>query len=343
MKILYAIQGTGNGHVARSIEVVPAFQKLAETDVLISGTQSELKLPFPIAYKCYGLGFVFGQKGGVDISQSIQKAKPLQFLREVNELPIEQYDLVINDFEPVSSWAAKLKGVPCIGLSHQAAVLSEGAPLPNHKDLLGLTILRNYAPVNDAYGFHFKNYNPKVFTPVIRSQIRELKTSNLGHYTVYLPAYSDATLIEVLQKIPHINWQVFSKHTKTAQIVGKVSISPVNNEAFINSLANCEGILCGAGFEAPAEAMFLGKKVLVIPMSNQFEQHCNAAGAQQLGAKVLPHFAIDQVEEITDWVNNSALIQVDFPNQTDDICQLILHNFKNNLHLSITEFMALNN
>ena len=103
MRILYAIQGTGNGHVARSIEVVPAFQKLAETDVLISGTQSELNLPFPITYKCYGLGFVFGQKGGVDISQSIKKAKPLQFLREVNELPIEQYDLVINDFEPNSA------------------------------------------------------------------------------------------------------------------------------------------------------------------------------------------------------------------------------------------------
>ncbi|NDB36263.1 MAG: glycosyl transferase, partial [Flavobacteriia bacterium] len=41
MKILYAIQGTGNGHISRAIALVPEFQKLVEVDVLISGTQSQ--------------------------------------------------------------------------------------------------------------------------------------------------------------------------------------------------------------------------------------------------------------------------------------------------------------
>jgi uncharacterized protein (TIGR00661 family) len=341
MKILYAIQGTGNGHVARALEIVPILKSLAETDVLISGTQSELNLPFQINYQLYGLGFIFGQKGGVDIIQTLKKAKPLKFLRELNELPIHKYDLVINDFEPVSAWAAQAKGIPCIGLSHQAAVLSEGAPLPNHKDWLGLTVLKNYAPVNYAYGFHFKSYNSKVFTPVIRKQIRDLTTSNNGHYTVYLPAYSDAALITVLQKIPEKQWQVFSKHTKKQYQSDNVSIFPVNNEAFTYSLANCEGILCGAGFEAPAEAMYLGKKVLVIPMSNQFEQHCNAEGAQQLGAKVLPYLSVNQIPEITDWVNETSAFEVNFPDQTEDICKLVLYNFKNKMDLSMNEFLSL--
>ncbi|MFY8032916.1 MAG: glycosyltransferase family protein [Flexibacteraceae bacterium] len=341
MKILYAIQGTGNGHVARALEIVPILKTLAETDVLISGTQSELDLPFQINYQLYGLGFIFGQKGGVDIIQTLKKARPLQFLREINELPVNKYDLVINDFEPVSAWAAKAKGIPCLGLSHQAAVLSEGAPLPKHKDWLGLTVLKNYAPVNFAYGFHFKSYNSKVFTPVIRKQIRDLTTSNYGHYTVYLPAYSDNAIIDILSQLQNTTWQVFSKHTKKQYQQGSITINPVNNEAFTQSLASCEGILCGAGFEAPAEAMYLGKKVLVIPMSNQFEQHCNAAGAEQLGAKVLPYLAVNQVPEILKWVNEKSAFEVNFPDQTEEICKLVLYNFKNNLDLSMNEFLLL--
>ncbi|RYF93584.1 MAG: glycosyl transferase, partial [Chitinophagaceae bacterium] len=60
MKILYAVQGTGNGHVCRALEIIPALQQKAEVDILISGSQSEVALPFPVKYRMGGLGFVFG-------------------------------------------------------------------------------------------------------------------------------------------------------------------------------------------------------------------------------------------------------------------------------------------
>ena len=41
MKILYAIQGTGNGHLSRSMDIVPLLKKMGEVDVLVSGTQGE--------------------------------------------------------------------------------------------------------------------------------------------------------------------------------------------------------------------------------------------------------------------------------------------------------------
>ena len=37
MKILYAIQGTGNGHLSRAIDVIPALKKIGQVDVLVSG------------------------------------------------------------------------------------------------------------------------------------------------------------------------------------------------------------------------------------------------------------------------------------------------------------------
>ena len=46
MKILYAIQGTGNGHVSRAYEVVPELQKYGKVDLLLSGNQCDIELPW---------------------------------------------------------------------------------------------------------------------------------------------------------------------------------------------------------------------------------------------------------------------------------------------------------
>lgn len=62
MKILYAIQGTGNGHVSRAREVIPILQQYGDVDLLISGTQADVGLPYSIKYQLNGFGFVFGKK-----------------------------------------------------------------------------------------------------------------------------------------------------------------------------------------------------------------------------------------------------------------------------------------
>src|ERR1700712_805313 len=187
MKILYAIQGTGNGHLSRSMDIVPLLQKMGDVDVLVSCTQGDLNLPFAIKYKLHGFGFVFGRSGGVDLWKSFLKSRFRKFLKEINTLPIDKYDVVINDFEPVSAWACYLKNKPCISLSHQAAVIDKSSPQAKHIDPVGRSILKRYAPGSVQYGFHFKAYAKNIFTPVIRKQVREILTENKGHYTVYLP------------------------------------------------------------------------------------------------------------------------------------------------------------
>jgi hypothetical protein len=82
----------------------------------------------------------------------------------MRELPVDEYDMVINDFEPVSAWACKIKHKECIGLSHQAAVLNKRSPCSEDSDFIGKTILKEYAPVTDKYGFHFKAYDKNIFT-----------------------------------------------------------------------------------------------------------------------------------------------------------------------------------
>ena len=62
MKILYAIQGTGNGHVSRARDIIPILKKNHEVDILISGLQADVDLPYDIKYRYNGLGFIFGKK-----------------------------------------------------------------------------------------------------------------------------------------------------------------------------------------------------------------------------------------------------------------------------------------
>ena len=185
-------------------------------------------------------------------------------------------------------------------------------------------VLKNFAPCTQAIGLHFSAYDHFIHTPVIRSEIREMKIENKGHYTVYLPAYSDKAIEEVLSKFPKVEWQVFSKHLTNHQGSSNVHFYPISNSQFNKSLSSASGILCGAGFEAPAEAMFLGKKLLVVPMEGQYEQQCNAAAIAQEGFKAIQQFNVDQMFAIEELLDSAMPERRNFPLHSDELAQKAL-------------------
>ena len=324
MKILYAIQGTGNGHLSRARDIIPILQQKGELDILVSGIQADVDLPYPVKYRFKGLSFIFGKSGGIDLIATYRKSNLKQLYKEIKSLPIDDYDLVINDFEPVSAWACKMKHKECVGLSHQAAVINKKSPKPKKKDPVGKAVLHNYAPVTAAYGFHFGAYDKDIFTPVIRSQVREAKPLDKEHYTVYLPAYSDEKIIKVLGEIKNIQWQVFSKHTKKEYKEKNIHIRPINNDAFIESFITCTGVLCGGGFETPAEALYLKKKLMVIPMKGQYEQQCNAAALKTMGVPVIKSLKKKHLDTIKDWTATNQHIIINYPDTTQRIINMII-------------------
>jgi uncharacterized protein (TIGR00661 family) len=329
MKILYAIQGTGNGHLSRAESIIPLLQTYGEVDILVSGTQAEVRLAQTIKYQLYGLSFIFGKSGGVDLIKTFQKTKILKLLKEILRLKVAQYDLIINDFEPISAWACLLRGRKCISLSHQSAVAHNNSPKPAKHSVIGSLILKFYAPCQKHYGFHFQPYAENIYFPVIRDGIRKLKMTCIPtkkiHYTVYLPAYSEERIINVLSEIP-VNWEVFSKHSKLEKVVNNIKIYPINSQKFTDSLWAAEGLLCGAGFEGPAEALFLEKKLLVIPMKGQYEQQCNAATLSSMGVPVLKSLKRKHKSEIKKFINRTDFPTFYFPDQTADIIKTIIES-----------------
>ncbi|MFW6347843.1 MAG: glycosyltransferase family protein, partial [Cyclonatronaceae bacterium] len=288
LRILYGVQATGNGHISRARMLLSALKNhpdIAQLDVLLSGHSADASLDYPVRYRCSGIGFSFGKTGGIDFRDSFSKAKPARFMMDVKQVPAKEYDLVLSDFEPVSAWAGRLSGVKTLGISHQAAFFSPLVPRPAVRSFWGERVMRHYAPADHAIGFHYKSYDSNVLTPLIRDEVRQLVCTRGRHITVYLPSYDSARLI------PHflrLNREVhlFCKHTEKAFDTDKIRVRPVSHEAYLESLAGCAALVCGAGFQATSEALHLGKRLFCIPMRHQYEQACNAAALLQMGVPV---------------------------------------------------------
>ena len=101
------------------------------------------------------------------------------------------------------------------------------------------------------------------------------------------------------------------------------TIHPVSGAEWERTLASCEGALMGAGFEGPAEALFLKKKLLVIPMAFQYEQQCNAASLEEIGVHVVWRINASFESEIRHWLHHDKTIPVHYPDETAKIIQSI--------------------
>lgn len=324
MKVLYAIQGTGNGHIARAREIVPLLSRMCELDLFISGSNSQVQLPHEVKFRSKGLSIFYNKSGGVSIRRTLGNIRPKELVREIRELPVEKYDLIINDFEFISAHAALLKGVPCIGFGHQAAFHSEATPRPRRRDLIGEFILKHYAPATQAVGLHFERYASNIHTPVIRSEIRTLATATGRHFTVYLPHYDDKLLIGILTEQKDCYWHLFTKNAKNITTHKNVTLLPIDSRNFTQSLANCNGLITGAGFESPAEAMFLGKKILALPIRGQYEQKCNAKALKMMGVTVVKKIGRRFPQKLRAWIEMAQPVAVNYPDITEELLAQIL-------------------
>jgi len=321
LKILYAVQRTGNGHIARAQELIPIIENYAHVDILASGSQAERQLTKSLKFSFPGISLFYGKNGSLSYRKLIFKNNFFQFLKTIFQSNFSEYDLIINDFEPITAWYCKFHNTPIISLSHQSSLWFAETPKPDKNDFIASIILVFYAPIKEKYGFHFKKYNSRIFTPVIRSKIRNLHPTISEKHVVYLPAFTDEKIFSTLNDIDTF-WVVFSKNAKGKYQNGNCTFYPINENEFITELESCKGVLCGAGFELPSEALFLKKKLFVIPIKLQLEQEYNAKSLELLGVAVSSK--LDK-NKIKNWVHSEQNIKVDYPDESEEIIKRILN------------------
>lgn len=324
MKILYAVQATGNGHISRAMELMPYLQQYGQVDVFLSGSNSHLNPQLPVKYRSKGLSLFYGNTGGLDYWRMWKELNLGRILKEARTLPVHQYDIVLNDFESITTMACKYRKVPSIGFGHQASFQSKHTPRPSKKDMAGELILKQYATATDYVGLHFKPYDNFIFSPVIKQDILQAEPTDKGHITVYLSHYSDEVVMKALHQVADMHFEVFSKEVKQPVRIQNVTLVPISNEGFTQSLIHAQGVITGAGFETPAEALYLGKKLLVLPIKGQYEQLCNAAAMKDFNVTVVDEIAADFAARVENWLNGAASLPLSLSHNTYQLVQMAI-------------------
>jgi uncharacterized protein (TIGR00661 family) len=286
-------------------------------DIVVSGKNSQINFPFPIKYNFTGLTFYYNGKGSVDYWKTWKQMKFLQLLKDV-KLDISSYDIVISDFEPITAWAAEFQNKVSVGISNQYSFLSPNTPRPKNKDFLGETILKWMAPVKQPIGLHFENYDNFIKPPIIRESLENALITNKGHYTVYLSNWNYENLIPYFRNINY-KFEIFTNVKKSFRYKN-CYIKPIEKTQFNESLKSCEGVITAGGFQTCSEALFLNKKLIVLPINNQYEQLCNVESLKKLGV------CIGNINDCENFILSETKQQkIDWIEPTDEIINQILN------------------
>ncbi|WP_439510209.1 MJ1255/VC2487 family glycosyltransferase [Marinimicrobium koreense] len=325
MKILYGVQGTGNGHTTRARIMARALKEEGvEVDWVFSGRAPEDYFDMDTfgSYRCFrGLTFVT-EHGRVNYPRTILSSHLRTLYRDIRSLDVSGYDLLINDFEPVTAWAARRAGLPSIGISHQCAFMHQ---IPKRgENLFVRAFMRQFAPVEHAIGLHWHHFNQPILPPLIEPS-QYPNECHAKEYLVYLPFAQPEDIVPQLRAFPDTRFYVYQPVPKPID-EGHIQIRPFSREGFQADLHRVEGVICSAGFELPSEAIQLGKKLLVQPVVGQMEQQSNAFALSQLGYGAVAQVLTEKA--IGDWLAMPRARPVDYPNVAQALARWLLNDRK---------------
>ena len=325
MKILYGIQLTGNGHITRSIKIITALKSIGfEVDIIVSGTNSQLKLPFEIKKQFQGLSFFYNKKGSIDWIKTLSSLKLKKFLLDL-KYDVSSYDLIISDFEPVSAWSAKRSNKKSLGIGNQYSFRSKKTPRPFFRDIFSELFIKYFAPCKEHIGINYEKYDHFITLPIISDDFINKKVIDGNFYLVYLPSMSSKFISDQIKDYNIGSWKVYSPDVLEDKIDGIVELKKLNKEKFSDDLLNCSGIITASGFSTTSEALVLGKKLWSIPIKGQYEQICNAKSLRKMGV-----FTKDfDNETLLEWVYDYKSIKYNWNDPIDDILKKIKEYAKN--------------
>jgi uncharacterized protein (TIGR00661 family) len=290
VKILYGIQCTGNGHISRSKEIIKYLKdnysdRIETLDVCLSGNFSQIDTSdLNVKYKFDGLGFNM-DKGQISIWKTLIDLKLLDFFKSVFVPQIKDYDIIISDFEPVTCWAGILRGKKVLGVGNHYKFLSNKKFLKNLSPtyFYNKIITKLVSPVNKYIAFEYLKDNENDFFPIIRKVLRRGNYSTEDFYICYLSSISSDDQIKFFNLFPNQTFYIFHNDIKEASDFENIRLRPIDKVQFNNKLMRCKGVICHTGFQLTSECLFLGKKLLVIPIKHQIEQIYNTKTLSKFG------------------------------------------------------------
>jgi uncharacterized protein (TIGR00661 family) len=299
-RIIYAVAGEGFGHASRSHLIG---QRLIDSghDVIFAASNKSrayLKEYFGQRVKeVFGLLFHY-RSGRVNSFTTICKnivrfPKGFSINHRLYKDCFDTFrpELIIADFEPFSAWWALRHRVPFFSIDHQHLLTHcflEHPPGNLLARLNAYVVMRCYYGWANSYVIiNFFRAPAKVSSavtapPVLRPEVESLKAENSDYIVIYVThGMNEGRIRRMLHSFAPQKFVVygFNKFQQDENITFKER----STEGFLHDIASSKGVVGSAGFSLISECMHLKKKMLLLPLSGQYEQFINAYYVQSLG------------------------------------------------------------
>ncbi|MDT9546905.1 MAG: glycosyltransferase family protein [Chlorobium phaeovibrioides] len=291
MRILFGVQGTGNGHISRSRELVRKLKSDGhEVEVIVSGRKEEELKEIEVfePYRVMKGMTLITYRGRMNYMETMFQLDLGRLMNDVWSLDTAGIDLIVTDFEPITSMVARIRNIPSLGFGHQYAF---PYPVPMARgNIFERYTLLNFAPARHNAGLHWHHFNQPIFPPVIPPSLYgSVPVAPVkGKILVYLPFEEISDVARLVSPFSDNSFYIYGK-VETDRDEGNMHFRGYSREGFLRDLMECGGVVCNAGFELPGEALHLGRKLLLRPLDGQIEQESNAMAMEQLGYGMSMH------------------------------------------------------
>lgn len=284
MKILYGIQTTGHGHIVRGRALVRELISRGHTvHIILSGPPLDQKW-IPEYFEGYthfkGLTFVT-ENGRVNIPKTAKILDVPQFFKDLVTYEPKDYDLVVTDFEPITSRFAQLNKIPSIGVGHLYAFVHK-VPMPTIPNPFHILIMKYFAPAQYPIGLHWHHFNAPILPPTIPPDVHTEGCIEENKIIVYLHFEKLEDIVKLCR--PFSNYQFYIYYpVDRASDEENIHLRPLSRDRFQKDLSDACGVIANNGFSLSSEAIHTGKKLLAKPVAHQTEQEANAEALEYLG------------------------------------------------------------
>ena len=315
MKVLFVVQGEGRGHLTQALALESMLRSNGHEVVkMLVGRSSGRKLPAFFRKKAIAPIDTFDSPNlltGKDcrrigklrsvlynILHTPSYITSISFLfREIESLDI---DLVVNFYDLLCglTYGILRPQVPQVSIAHQYLFLHPSFRYPDaHPEKL--LWLRIYTRLT-AWGATRRlalSFSPycddeaqgiRVVPPLLRPEVSVLPRHHDNYIMGYMlnPGFA-STVMQWHREHPDVELKFFWDKRDvppTVNIDEKLTFCQLNDEAFLEALANCRAYASTGGFESVCEAFYMGKPALMVPV--HIEQECNVSDAERVGAGI---------------------------------------------------------
>jgi len=321
LRYLFIVQGEGRGHMTQAITLFELLTEAGHEVVQVFiGSSSRRKIP-DYFYKRI--------KAPIETLQSPNfvtdsKKKSVRLIRSIgyNALLLGRYikslrlidkkvkelkpDVIINFYDFLGGYYSMFfrPKAKYVVIGHQFLSNHPNFPfasgMPIDKFLYKTYNRLNAAMAVKHLALSFGEYHPGkigktvVTPPLLRKDVHSLRAETGDYLLGYM--VNDGYAEEIMswhekhqEEKLHVFWdrKLAPKHYEYHH---NLVFHRLDDKKYLEYMRGCKGLITTAGFESTCEALYLQKPVLMIPVSGQYEQACNALDARIAKAGISDHY-----------------------------------------------------